>query len=86
MVIYFLSCITRRQTTSLHASMTMVAGLCLAPLSVAAEIGKGKVYSVVEVRFVGPRQTARQTPARDIDFRVTFRHERGKPEYTVYGF
>lgn len=70
----------------LRTSMAMVAGLYLATFSMAAEIGKGKVYSVVEVRFVGPRQTARQTPARDIDLRVTFRHESGKPEYTLYGF
>ncbi|MCS6866044.1 MAG: DUF5060 domain-containing protein [Gemmataceae bacterium] len=51
-----------------------------------AEIGQGRVYAVVELHFVGPHQTARQAPARDIDLRVTFRHESGKPEVTVYGF
>lgn len=45
-----------------------------------------EVFSVVELAFRGPHQDATDTPARDIDFHVLFRHESGAPEYTVHGF
>lgn len=50
------------------------------------KIGQGRVYEVMELTFDGPQQRSMDTPARDIDFRVRFRHESGAPEYTVYGF
>ena len=50
------------------------------------EIGRGGVYSVVEIAFKGPRQGPADTPARDIDFWVRFRHESGPDEYKIYGF
>ena len=48
----------------------------------AAEAGRGGVFSVVEVAFAGPPQTARDAPARDIDFRVTFL-EAGKLKFKI---
>src|SRR5262249_11775356 len=56
-----------------------------APAS-GAEAGRGSVYSVVEIAFPGPAQTAKDCPARDVDLRVTFRHEDGKAEHLVHGF
>lgn len=50
------------------------------------EIGRGGVYGVVEISFKGPRQGPSDTPARDIDFWVQFRHESGSGEYKVHGF
>lgn len=55
-------------------------------LEAAGEAGRGEVYSVVEIAFQGPPQRPSDAPARDIDLRVTFRHESGAPEYTVHGF
>lgn len=54
--------------------------------ALAADAGRGEVYGVVEIPFAGPAQTARDAPARDVDFRVTCRHESGSPAYTVHGF
>jgi hypothetical protein len=65
----------------------MAAAVLAVPVQTrAAEAGRGGVYSVVEVPFAGPNQTAKDSPARDVDLRVTFRHESGKPEYTAHGF
>jgi len=50
------------------------------------EAARGNVYSVVELYFRGPHQGPRDTPARDIEFWVRFRHEAGSPEYRVHGF
>ena len=50
------------------------------------ELARGETYSVIELSFDGPHQTAKDTPARDIDFSVTFRHENGLDEYTVLGY
>ncbi len=44
------------------------------------------VYSVIELSFRGPQQTAKDTPARDVELRVRFQHESGAPAFTVYGF
>src|SRR4051812_26252671 len=52
----------------------------------AEEVGRGGVYSVVELAFHGPKQGPGDAPARDIDFRVRFRHEGGRAEHTVHGF
>ena len=51
-----------------------------------AEIGKGSLYGVIELTFQGPSQDRKDTPARDIDFWIRFRHESGSPEYKIYGF
>jgi hypothetical protein len=64
---------------------TLAAVLTAAPLA-AAEAGRGGVYSVFEIAFRGPPQKPTDTPARDVDLRVTFRHDGGGPTYTVYGF
>lgn len=50
------------------------------------QTGKGLVYSVIEVAFTGPDQGPGDSPARDIDLLVRFRHESGAPEYLIYGF
>ncbi|OHB75305.1 MAG: hypothetical protein A2Z25_13000 [Planctomycetes bacterium RBG_16_55_9] len=50
------------------------------------ELGKGGLYSVVELSFAGPRQVAKDVPARDVDFWVRFQHESGSPEIKVHGF
>ncbi len=52
----------------------------------AAEIESVRQYSVAEIAFTGPHQTASDTPARDLPFAVTFRHESGSPEFSVQGF
>jgi uncharacterized protein DUF5060/uncharacterized protein DUF4038 len=44
------------------------------------------VFSVVELSFRGPQQTAGDTPARDVELRVRFQHESGAPSYTAQGF
>ena len=44
------------------------------------------VYAVIELAFRGPRQTERDTPARDVELRVRFQHESGAPAYDVQGF
>jgi Domain of unknown function (DUF5060)/Protein of unknown function (DUF4038) len=44
------------------------------------------VYSVVEIAFEGPRQGPADTPVREIEFAVRFRHESGSPEYRIRGF
>ncbi|MCK4294892.1 MAG: DUF5060 domain-containing protein [Planctomycetes bacterium] len=51
-----------------------------------AEIGRGSVYSVVEVLFRGPHQGPADTPARDVDFWVRLCHESSSPEYRIHGF
>jgi hypothetical protein len=50
------------------------------------ELGRGEVYSVVELSFAGPRQRPRDIPARDLDFWVRFQHESGSPEVKIHGF
>jgi len=52
----------------------------------AAELSSVPVCSVAEVVFAGPRQTAADAPARDVQLAVCFRHESGSPEFTVHGF
>ena len=44
------------------------------------------VYSVVEVSFEGPSQSPSDTPVREVEFSVRFRHESGSPEYKIRGF
>lgn len=57
-----------------------------APFGGDEALGRGGVYSVVELRFRGPQQSPKDAPARDIDFHVRFRHESGTPEYRIQGF
>lgn len=74
-----------------------VASLGTAPATFAAEVqtsgnhagrevGRGDVYTVVELSFQGPHQTPADAPARDIDFHVLFRHEDGVSSYRISGF
>ena len=54
--------------------------------SFGVESASTAVYSVAELTFTGPRQAAKDSPARDIQLAVTFRHQSGRPEFTVQGF
>ena len=66
--------------------MTRLAlALLLVAPAAADEVGRGAVHSVVEIGFAGPAQKPTDTPSRDIDLRVTFRHESGAA-HTVHGF
>ncbi|MCX8036834.1 MAG: DUF5060 domain-containing protein [Candidatus Sumerlaeia bacterium] len=66
----------------------ILTGLAVLPKSTqaAAEIARGGIHSVVELSFTGPQQGPTDTPARDVQFWVRFRHESGAPEYKVWGF
>ena len=55
-------------------------------IAAAEEVGRGDVYSVVELTFHGPKQGPADSPARDIDLQVRFRHEGDEANYTVHGF
>ena len=60
-----------------------------AATAIAADIEEALrcvVYSVVELPFAGPHETAKDAPARDVDFCGAFRHESGSAEITVQGF
>jgi len=65
-----------------------MSGLFLWPVTAAPaeEIGRGGVYSVLEIEFSGPTPGPGEAPARDIDLRVLFRHEAGGLETAVHGF
>src|SRR5437773_2265898 len=65
------------------AASLMAFGTGFAP---AAEVASVPVYSPAQITFAGPRQSAADTPARDVQLAVTFRHESGSPELTVHGF
>ncbi len=71
-------------TLPVTAVSLVLLGICAA--ACAGEVGRGPVYSVIEIPFEGPTCKAGDAPARDIEFWVRFRHESGKPEYTVHGF
>jgi len=58
----------------------------LQQVATAEELSSVPVYSVAEVVFAGPQQTASDTPARDVQLAVCFRHESDSPEFTVQGF
>jgi hypothetical protein len=51
-----------------------------------AELARVPVYHVAELTFAGPRQRSADTPARDVEFSVLFRHESGRAEVRVLGF
>lgn len=52
----------------------------------AAELGQVPLYKVTEVSFSGPELGPADTPARDVELTVTFRHESGSPEIPRLGF
>ena len=52
----------------------------------AAEHGDVPRFHVAEVTFVGPKVGPSDTPARDVELAVSFRHESGEPTVRVYGF
>jgi hypothetical protein len=54
--------------------------------AMAAEVGSGQIYSVIEIDFNGPEIKPNDSPAKDIDFWVRFQHESGSPEYKIHGF
>lgn len=52
----------------------------------AAELARVEAYDVAEIALKGPRQGPRDAPARDVQLRMTLRHESGAPEYVIQGF
>ncbi len=60
--------------------------LCLCVDLFADELGMIGLYEVHEIDFAGPTVSAKETPARDIRFAVTFQHESGAPQVKVHGF
>ncbi len=56
------------------------------PLHAAQEVGRVDVYRVLELRFQGPEQSVEDSPARDVDFSVTFRNGEQDLEHQVHGF
>jgi hypothetical protein len=74
----------------LHAVLVLIVlvlsvGL-LQQAASADELASAAVYSVAEVVFVGPHQSAADAPARDVQLAVCLRHESGSPEFAVQGF
>jgi hypothetical protein len=67
-------------------AVVLVAATMLPIASAAEELGRPRLYAIQEITFTGPNQTARDVPARDIDFWVLFHHQSGMPEYKVHGF
>jgi len=70
----------------MNAKVGILFGALILGASRGDEAARGDVYSVVELSFEGPAQGPRNAPARDVDFRVLFRHESGTPEHRVHGF
>lgn len=66
--------------------MMLMAGSVLAEVSRGADLGAVPRYGVREVTFQGPEQGPTDTPARDVQLAVTFRHESGTPTVRVAGF
>jgi uncharacterized sulfatase len=52
----------------------------------AADLGRVRRHEVLEVAFRGPAQGPTDTPARDVELAVTFRHESGEPAVRVLGY
>lgn len=71
---------------SIHylAPWLLLAGCTSLPAQ--AGVASAPVYSVVEIPFTGPAIGPADAPARDVDLRVSFRHESGSPTYQVYGY
>ena len=68
----------------LGLSLLVVA---LAPrMARGADLGTVPQHGVYELRLAGPRLSAADAPARDVELFVTFRHESGKPELRLPGF
>jgi len=51
-----------------------------------SEVGRGEVYSVVEIPFKGPVCDQTDTPAKEVDFWIRIKHESGAPTYKIHGF
>lgn len=49
-------------------------------------LATGSAFCVLELAFTGPDLGPGDSPARDIELQVHFRHEQGEPGYTVQGF
>ena len=70
-------------------TLILVGGLAFGLLpreATAAELASAAVFAVAEIEFVGPVQDPTDTPARDVQLEVTFRHESGSPDIKVQGF
>lgn len=71
---------------SFGGTLVIMPGNLPASTQGQAEIARGEVYKVVELEFAGPSLEPGDTPARDVDLWVKFRHTESGVEYKVYGF
>jgi Domain of unknown function (DUF5060)/Protein of unknown function (DUF4038) len=67
-------------------AISLVLQISMMGTAIAQRAVEAEVHAVVELSFAGPQQGAKDSPARDVDFWVRFKHESGAPEYRVYGF
>ena len=76
-----------RQSLDLLGPALLVAALLMhTEIRAAEEIGRGQVYEVVELNFVGPEQGPTDTPSRDIEFHVRILHDSSDTEHIIHGF
>src|SRR5688572_6712882 len=66
-------------------TIPLFLALLITSTAVAAEVGTGEVFAVIELAFRGPAAAVTDSPARDVDLWVRFRHDGGS-EHKVYGF
>ena len=67
-------------------AFAVVMAIAVAHRSRAADLGQVERYHVTELTFAGPTLGPADTPARDIELAVTFRHESGEPAIHLLGF
>src|SRR5829696_302090 len=69
------------------ASVVAVVFVTVCPTAAAGEeLARARVFHVAELTFTDPRQSATDSPARDVALSVLFRHENGRTEHRVHGF
>lgn len=74
-----------RQTALIVCSLLGLAIIFPHPVR-AADRGNVPQYGVLDIPFAGPELGPTDTPARDVELAVTFRHESGDPAVRVHGF
>ena len=75
----------KRHAKSHGIAFVLIVAMTLAIRCTAAEPAV-PLYGVHEVVFVGPAFGPADVPARDVDLVTQWRHESGRPVYTIQGF
>lgn len=73
-------------STHIRVAIVILLVSFLAAALQAADAPSAPCFHVVELTFHGESCTPRDTPARDVELAVTFRHESGEPVQRVQGF